>query len=222
MEDRGPRTEGRLDCCEQAQGALCWWQGTCTALKPTGALGTLKLGFSWWSQGSQKGSRPVFPQSFHLWICGLWASWCYMPVTSGTNGFEPGDGHRHRPRANRPCLVRPGFGRPCLGQVQAPFFPVSRLSQSTAIPVVGSPTSDPSSQARLTLQGERNQGVAFRIGRQGPALGSSGPAYLCLPSSLPAASSWLWSGDVAQLSSGQVLQSTWEPQRVITFRKQSL
>ena len=56
LEARGQRTEGRLDCCEQAQGALCWWQGTCTALKPTRALETLELGFRGWSQGSQKGS----------------------------------------------------------------------------------------------------------------------------------------------------------------------
>lgn len=115
------------------------------------------------------------------------------------------------PTRLRPPLLGPGPSTipPC---VQAE--PEHSNGQSTAIPVVGSPTSDPSSQARLTLQGERNQGVAFRIGRQGPALGSSGPAHLCLPSSLPAASSWLWSGDVAQLSSGQVLESTWEPQRV--------
>ena len=54
--DRGQRTEGRLDCRELTQGALCWWKGKRTPRKPTWALGTLESGFSV-GHSSQKGSQ---------------------------------------------------------------------------------------------------------------------------------------------------------------------
>lgn len=78
--DRGQRTEGRLDCGELTQGALCWWKGKRTPRKPTWVLGTLQLGFSV-GHSSQKGPQGTanllvgpyhLPQGFHLCICGLW------------------------------------------------------------------------------------------------------------------------------------------------------
>ena len=78
--DSGQRTEGRLDCRELTQGALCWWKGKCTPRKPTWTLGTLESGFCV-GHSSQKGSQGTanllvgpyhLPQGFHLCICGLW------------------------------------------------------------------------------------------------------------------------------------------------------
>lgn len=91
---------------------------------------------------------------------------------------------------------------PDLGWVQALLLPVSRLRQSTANngqghPCQGLPIPGPAS-ARLTPQGRGIKG--WPLGWEGPCT-----AHLCLPSSLPAVPSLLWSEGGTQLSSRHVL-----------------
>lgn len=190
--DRGQRTEGRLDCRELTQGALCWWKGKRTPRKPTWALGTLESGFSV-GHSFQKGSQGTenllvgpyhLQQGFHLCICGLW-----FPVAT------------HPPHLGQMALslgMATGTGRGQTDHVWSDQLPPPwlGLGPSTITPCVqaepehsnngqghlccGLPHPWPSSRARLTLQGERNQGVAFRMGRWAPALHTSACPAPCL------------------------------------------
>lgn len=119
---------------ELTQGALCWWKGKHTPRKPTWVLGTFAIGLQRGSQLPERVPRncqsscwalsPPTRFSFvYMWTL---VSCCYPPATSGINGFEPGDGHRHRPRTDRPCLVRPASAtltwagsKHCYSRVQA-------------------------------------------------------------------------------------------------------
>lgn len=93
-----------------------------------------------------------------------------LPQTgiSGTNGLEPGDGQRYRPRMGREHLVRRSFSCPglgllvsthhsslCPGEARAQGWPPLR-SATTGMIILdgGSPTGGPSSQVRLDPAGD--------------------------------------------------------------------
>lgn len=76
-----------------------------------------------------------FPQGFHLWLRGLWASCCYRPRISGTNGLEAGDGRRCRPRMGEEHLWSDGASAALAGACLHPrtIAPMSGLGQSTGL-----------------------------------------------------------------------------------------
>lgn len=178
----------------------------------------LGIGLQRGSQGSQKGSQGTanllvgpyhLPQGFHLCVCGLWVPVATHPPhleqMALSLGMAIGTGRGQTDHVWSDQLLPPWLG---LGPstitacVQAePEY----SNNGQGHPCCGLPHPWPSSRARLTLQGERNRGVALRAGRWAPAPGSSCTAHLCLPSSLPAAPSLLWSEGVTQLSSRRVL-----------------